>query len=225
MSYALEKRISREPERFGKGAIEGLVSAEASNNAADQTAFIPTMTLGIPGSVTMAIMLGALMIQGITPGPSLIAEKPDLFWGLVMSFWIGNVILVLLNIPLIGIWVRLLTVPYQYLYPAVLMFICIGVYSVGNSSFDVWAVVVFGAIGYGLRLLEMPAAPILLGFILGPMMEENFRRSMLLSRGSFEIFFNRPISAVLVAVSACLLIWGVWGEIKLSRSRSMADRA
>lgn len=225
MSYALEKRISREPERFGNGAIEGLVSAEASNNAADQTAFIPTMTLGIPGSVTMAIMLGALMIQGITPGPSLIAERPELFWGLVMSFWIGNVNLVLLNIPLIGIWVRLLTVPYQYLYPAVLMFICIGVYSVGNSSFDVWAVVVFGAIGYGLRLLEMPAAPILLGFILGPMMEENFRRSMLLSRGSFEIFYNRPISAVLVAASACLLIWGVWGEIKLSRSRSMADRA
>lgn len=209
MAYAVERRVAKQPERFGKGAIEGIMAPESANNAADQTSFIPTLALGIPGSATMALMLGALMIHGIAPGPQLMTDQPSLFWGLVMSFWIGNVLLVILNVPLIGLWVRLLMVPYKLLFPAVLMFICIGTYSVNNSAFDVLLVVLFGAIGYGMRVLGFPAAPMLLGFVLGPMMEEHFRRAMLLSRGDFSTFIDRPISATVLAFTVFVLLLGL----------------
>lgn len=219
MAYAVEKRVSKEPERFGKGAIEGIMAPESANNSADQTSFIPTLSLGIPGSPTMALMLGALMIHGIAPGPSLLTEQPSLFWGLVMSFWIGNVLLVILNVPLIGLWVRLLMVPYHLLYPAVLMFICIGTYSVNNSSFEVWLVVFFGFMGYLMRIFKWPAAPLLLGFVLGPLMEEHFRRAMLLSRGDFMTFIDRPISATVMALTMALLLWGAWSAFKRRHTR------
>ncbi|WP_199796394.1 tripartite tricarboxylate transporter permease [Ectopseudomonas mendocina] len=209
MAYAVERRVAKQPERFGKGAIEGIMAPESANNAADQTSFIPTLALGIPGSATMALMLGALMIHGIAPGPQLMTEQPSLFWGLVMSFWIGNVLLVILNVPLIGLWVRLLMVPYKLLFPAVLMFICIGTFSVNNSYFDVLLVVLFGAIGYGMRVLGFPAAPMLLGFVLGPMMEEHFRRAMLLSRGDFSTFIDRPISAAVLGLTVLVLLLGL----------------
>lgn len=209
MSYALEKRVSRHPEQFGKGAIEGIVGPESANNAGEQTAFIPTLSLGIPGSPTMALMLGALMIHGIAPGPSLVSEQPSLFWGLVMSFWIGNLLLIILNVPLIGIWIRLLTLPYHLLYPSVLVFICIGTYSVNNSTFEVWLVAFFGLLGYAMRVFGYPAAPLLLGFVLGPMMEEHFRRAMLLARGDLWVFVERPISATIMALTALTIVFGL----------------
>lgn len=216
MSYALERRVAKDPERFGKGAIEGIMGPESANNAADQTAFIPTLALGIPGSATMALMLGALMIHGIAPGPQLMTDQPELFWGLVMSFWIGNLMLLVLNIPLIGLWVRLLTIPYQWLFPVILMFVCIGTYSVNNSSFDVLLVAAFGALGYGLRHLSFPAAPMILGFVLGPLMEEHFRRAMLLGRGDPMTFLERPISATVLMITAAILLWGLYGSMRKS---------
>lgn len=221
LSYAVEKRVSDEPERFGKGAVEGIMAPESADNSAEMTSFIPTLSLGIPGSATMALMLGVLMIHGITPGPSLIADQPALFWGLIMSFWIGNVILVILNVPLIGLWVRMLTIPYHLLFPAVLMFICIGTYTVNNSAFDVWLVVFFGLLGYLMRIFDWPAAPMLLGFVLGPLLEEHFRRAMLLSRGDFMTFFDRPISAAIMVLTALVLAWGIWSTIRQQR---LADR-
>jgi len=206
VGYALEKRISPNRANFGKGAIEGVVVPESANNAAAQTAFIPTLTLGIPGSTTMALMLGALMIHGITPGPRLIAEHPSLFWGLVVSFLFGNLFLLVLNIPLIGLWVRLLRVPHYFLYPTVVVLICVGVYSIDNSMLDIWATLVFGLIGYVLRLFRFEPAPLLIGFVLGPMMEEYFRRAMLLSRGDPMVFLERPGSAVLLGAGALLLL-------------------
>ena len=219
IGYALEKRISRKPEEFGKGSIEGLMSPEAANNAAVQTAFIPTMTLGIPGSATMAVMMGALLIHGIQPGPQLMSENPEIFWGLAASFWIGNVLLLILNIPLIGMWVRLLKVPYGILYPAVICFICIGVYTVRSSVFDVGLVLFFGFAGYVLRLLRFELAPLLIGFILGPMVEENFKRAMLIYRGDFMLILERPISGTLLGLTALLLIWSFWATIRNGRSR------
>jgi TctA family transporter len=206
VAYALDKRVSRNSAQFGEGAIEGVVAPEAANNAAAQTAFIPTLTLGIPGSTTMALMIGALMIHGITPGPRLISEHPDLFWGLVVSFLFGNLFLLVLNIPLIGLWVRLLRVPHHYLYPSVIMMICVGVYGISNSLSDVWATLVFGLIGYVLRLFRFEPAPMLIGFVLGPMMEEFFRRAMLLSRGDPMVFIERPGSAALLGAGALLLV-------------------
>lgn len=214
VSYAVEKKVAKEPSRFGKGAIEGIMGPESANNAADQTAFIPTLTLGIPGNAPMALMLGVLMIHGIAPGPLLMSEKPEMFWGLVMSFWVGNILLVILNLPLIGLWIRVLTVPYHLLYPAILVFVCIGVFSVNNSTFDVMTVIVFGVLGYAMRLLGFPAAPLLLGFVLGPMMEENFRRAMLLSRGSFDIFVSRPVSLTFLLITAALLVWTIWSGVR-----------
>ena len=205
VGYAVEKRISRNKAEFGRGAIEGVVVPEAANNSAAQTAFIPTLTLGIPGSTTMALMIGALMIHGITPGPRLISEHPDLFWGLVVSFLFGNLFLLILNIPLIGLWVRLLRVPHSYLYPTVILMICVGVYGISNSMMDVWATLVFGLIGYVLRLFRFEPAPMLIGFVLGPMMEEFFRRAMLLSRGDPMIFLERPGSAALLGAAAVVL--------------------
>jgi len=222
MAYSVEKRLSRHPEEFGHGAVEGIVSSETANNAADQTAFIPTLTLGIPGSPTMAIILGVLLIHGIAPGPSFISERPEMFWGLVMSFWIGNILLVFLNIPLIGVWIRLLSVPYKILYPTILMFICIGIYSVHNSSFDIWLVIMFGAVGYFFRFLDFSAAPLVLGFVLGPLMEENFRRALLISRGNLSTFVERPISGVLLLLSLALVCFGVWLAL---RRKNLIDPA
>ncbi|MDP2358755.1 MAG: tripartite tricarboxylate transporter permease [Beijerinckiaceae bacterium] len=214
MAYAVEKKLAREPERFGKGAIEGIMAPESANNSADQTAFIPTLTLGIPGNVVMALMLGALMIHGIVPGPQLVTNNPSLFWGLIMSFWIGNVMLLVLNIPLIGVWVRVLSIPYHLLYPAILVFVCIGVYSINNMAFDVVLVMFFGTIGYLLRLLDFQPAPLLLGFVLGPLMEENLRRTLVISRGDFMVFLERPISATLVAMTTALLLWALWAQLR-----------
>jgi TctA family transporter len=222
MAYAVEKRVSDTPERFGKGAIEGIVAPETANNAADQTAFIPTLTLGIPGSATMALMLGALMVHGIQPGPTLIVEQPALFWGLVMSFWIGNLILLVLNLPLIGIWVRLLLVPYHYLYPAILVFVCIGAYSVRANAADVAMVLAFGVLGYVMRIAQLPAAPLLLGFVLGPLVETQFRRAMVLARGDFTAILERPIAGTVIAISALMLVWGLGGAM-VRRRRKILD--
>lgn len=217
MSYAVEKRIAKEPERFGRGAIEGIAAPESANNAAAQTAFIPTLTLGIPGDAVMALMLGAMIIAGVQPGPRLVAEHPEIFWGLLASFWIGNVLLLILNIPLIGIWVKMLQIPYRILYPAILLFICIGVYSVNNNVFDIYAVLAFGVLGYVLMLLKFEVAPLLLGFILGPLMEEHLRRAMLLSRGDPMVFLERPISASFIALTAALLVWAAWATLRPRR--------
>ncbi len=210
VSYAAEKKISRTPERFGHGAIEGVACPEASTHSSVQGDFIPTMSLGIPGDTVMALLLGALMIQGIVPGPQLISEHPDIFWGLIASFWIGNISLVILNVPMIGLWVKLLTVPYKYLYPSALFFVCIGVYSTNNDMFQVGETMVIGVFGYILLLLDFHPAPILLGFVLGPRFEENFRRAMLISRGDILVFIERPISAVFVGLSTILILAQVY---------------
>jgi putative tricarboxylic transport membrane protein len=206
VAYATEKKISKTPERFGHGAIEGVACPEASTHSSVQGDFIPTMSLGIPGDAVMALLLGALMIQGIIPGPQLIKEHPDIFWGLVASFWIGNILLVILNVPMIGIWVRLLTVPYRYLYPCALFFICIGVYAAENDVFQVGETLVIGIFGYMLLLLGFHPAPILLGFVLGPRFEENFRRAMLIARGDLMTFVERPISAVFILLCVLLIV-------------------
>ena len=213
-AYAIEKNLAKDPSRFGKGAIEGVVAPEAANNSNDQTSFIPTMSLGIPDSAVMALLLGALMIHGIAPGPQLITEKPQLFWGLIMSFWIGNIMLVLLNVPLIGIWIKLLAVPYHILYPMIMVLICIGAYTISNNPNDILIVAGAGVIGYGLRVLGMPPAPLLMGFVLGPLMEEYMRRAMLLSRGDFMTFINRPISGTMFAITALLVIWSVYAAVR-----------
>ncbi|MGN6318566.1 tripartite tricarboxylate transporter permease [Trinickia sp.] len=205
IAYALERRISKNPERFGHGALEGVASPEAASHSKTQVDFIPTMSLGIPGDAVMALILGALLIHGIQPGPQLITEHEDLFWGLIASFWIGNILLVLLNVPMIGVWVKLLRVPYRFLFPSALFFICVGVYSTNNSLFQVGEVAVFGLIGALLVALDFPVSPILLGYVLGPMVEENFRRAMLLSRGSLTIFTDRPIALGFLIVGALLI--------------------
>jgi len=206
VAYATEKKISKTPEKFGTGMIEGVVCPETSTHSSVQGDFIPTMSLGIPGDAVMALLLGALMIQGIVPGPQLISQHPDIFWGLVASFWVGNILLVLLNVPLIGIWVKLLTIPYKYLYPSAMFFVCIGVYADNNDMFHVAEVLTIGILGYVLLRLGFHPAPILLGFVLGPRFEENFRRAMLISRGDILVFVERPISAVFIALCAILII-------------------
>lgn len=207
ISYAVEKRLSKTPERFGHGAIAGVAAPEAANNAAVQTAFIPTMSLGIPGDAVMAIMLGVLMVHGIVPGPSVISENPQLFWGLVASFVVGNVFLVILNIPLVGLWVRLLRVPYHLLFPVMVACVCVGVYSVSSSVTDIYVLLVFGLVGIGLRMLRFDGATLLLGFVLGPMIEENFRRAMVVSGGEFAPFVERPISAGFLLAGLALVLW------------------
>ncbi|MBS3997746.1 MAG: tripartite tricarboxylate transporter permease [Hydrogenophaga sp.] len=214
MSYAVEKKIAKDPSRFGKGAIEGVTAPESANNAAAQTAFVPTLSLGIPGDAVMALMLGALIIHGIQPGPLLMTQQPELFWGLIVSFGIGNIMLMVLNLPLIGVWVAILRIPYRVLYPAILVFISLGVYSVNNNTFDVLMVAAIGAVGYAMAVLKFEAAPMLLGFVLGPLMEENLRRSLLLARGDLMTFIERPISAGLLGFGAALLLWSIWGALK-----------
>lgn len=223
IAYAVELRISKTRERFGKGAIEGVVAPEAANNAADQTSFIPTLSLGIPGSATMVLLLAALIIQGITPGPTLVVNHPEIVWGLIMSFWVGNIMLLIMNIGLIGFWVRLLLIPYYYLYPAILMFVCVGTYSIAMSSFDVWLMLLFGVAGVLMRMVRLSPTSLLLGFILGPMLEENFRRAMVISRGDFAYFIEQPISATILAITALILLIGARGSIRsarIARSRS-----
>ncbi|MDH1676135.1 tripartite tricarboxylate transporter permease [Comamonas aquatica] len=216
MSYAIEKRVAKDPSQFGQGAVQGISAPESANNAAAQTAFVPSLSLGIPGDAVMAIMLGALIIHGITPGPMLINEQPEMFWGLVVSFAIGNLMLVLLNIPTISIWVSLLRIPFTWLYPAILVFVALGVYSVNNNHFDIYMVAGLGVLGYLFMLLRFEAAPLLLGYILGPMVEENLRRALLLSRGDPVIFFDRPISATLLYVTLAMLGWTLFKFLRRS---------
>jgi putative tricarboxylic transport membrane protein len=206
-AYALEKRISKHPEKFGTGVIEGVASPEAANNSASQGAFIPLLTLGIPANVVMAILLGALLIYNITPGPLLIKNHPDLFWGVVGSMYVGNVMLLILNVPLIGIWVKILKVPYPILFPLILLFCLIGVYSVNNSIEEIVIMVFFGLIGYLMKKFDYEAAPLILAFVLSPMLENALRQSLLMSQGRFSIFFNRPISLVLIVGALLLLIF------------------
>jgi putative tricarboxylic transport membrane protein len=205
-AYTVEKKLSKTPQRFGKGAIEGVAAPEAANNAGAQTSFIPMLTLGIPSNPVMALLIGAMIIQGITPGPNVATEQPDLFWGLIVSFWVGNLLLVLLNLPLIGLWVRMLTIPYYALFPAILAFSAIGVYSVNSNAFDLYALALFGLLGYVLVKLGCEPAPLLLGFVLGPLLEENLRRAMIISRGDPSVFVTHPISAALLALAAVVLV-------------------
>jgi putative tricarboxylic transport membrane protein len=206
VSYAIEKKVSKHPEEFGKGAIEGVAAPEAANNAAAQGAFIPLLTLGIPSNVVMAMLLGALIIHGVTPGPLLLSDHPQLFWGVVASMYVGNAMLLALNLPLIGIWVQLLRVPYSILFPLIILFCLIGSYSINNSSMDVLIMLVFGVIGYLMKKLSLEAAPMVLAFVLGPMLETALRQSLIKSKGSFSIFFTRPISAVCLILAIGLLI-------------------
>ncbi|HKA38929.1 MAG TPA: tripartite tricarboxylate transporter permease [Burkholderiales bacterium] len=217
-SYMLEKKLAKDPSRFGKGAIEGVAGPESANNADAQCKFIPTLTLGIPASAVMALMLGALTIQGIAPGPQVMTQKPDLFWGLVASMWIGNAMLVILNLPLVGLWVMLLKVPYRLLFPAIMAFSCIGIYSVNNSPFELYLTAIFGIIGFIWMKLEMPPAPMLLGFVLGPLMEENLRRALLISRGDPTVFFTRPISLGFMIATALIVVVMVLPAVKARRA-------
>ncbi|WP_347336747.1 tripartite tricarboxylate transporter permease [Bradyrhizobium neotropicale] len=218
VAYALERKISKSPDRFGKGAIEGVTAPEAAAHSKTQIDFIPTMSLGIPGDPVMALLLGALIIKGVNTGPQLITEHPDVFWGLVASFWIGNLLLMVLNVPLIGIWVRLLRIPYRFLFPSALFFIAIGVYSTHNNVFDILLVAVFGCVGAIFLLLEFPVAPVVLGFVLGPMIEENFRRAMVLSRGDLMTYLERPISATFIVLCLALILLQFYSYLRLSSS-------
>jgi len=224
-AYSLEKKVSKHPEKFGKGAIQGVAGPESANNAGAQTSFIPMLTLGIPSNAVMALMIGALMIQGIAPGPQVMSEKPELFWGLIASMWIGNLMLVVLNLPMIGMWVKLLTVPYRFLYPSILVFMAIGVFSLSNNAFDVLTMAVFGIVGYICAKLECEPAPMILGFILGPLMEENLRRAMLLSRGDPFVFVSpsKPISLGFLIASAILLAMVALPAIRQKREEVFVE--
>jgi putative tricarboxylic transport membrane protein len=222
-SYSIEKKISKTPEAFGKGAIEGVAGPESANNAGAQTSFIPLLTLGIPSNPVMALMIGAMIIQGITPGPAVMTEQPALFWGIIVSMWIGNLFLVVLNLPLIGIWVKMISVPYHFLYPAILVFCCIGVFSLGNKLFDVYLLAGFGVLGYIFSKLKCEPAPLLLGFILGPMMEEYLRRALLLSRGDFSVLVTRPISATMLAIATIALIVVFLPSIRKKREEAFQE--
>lgn len=222
-AYSLEKKMSKNSHEFGKGAIEGVAAPESANNAAAQTSFIPLLTLGIPPNAVMALMVGAMTIHNIQPGPQVMTSNPALFWGLIASMWLGNVMLIVLNLPMIGVWVKLLTIPYRYLYPAILVFCCIGVYSVNNTSFDIYLTAIFGVIGYIFVKLECEPAPLLLGFVLGPMMEENFRRALLLSRGDYSVFLTRPLSCGLLIAAALLVLIVALPAFKKTREEAFKE--
>ncbi len=222
-SYTLEKKLSKQPERFGKGHPAGLAGPESANNAGAQTSFIPLLTLGIPGNAVMALMVGAMTIHNIQPGPQVMTSHPELFWGLIASMWIGNLMLVILNLPLIGIWVKLLRVPYRMLFPAILVFCTIGVYSLNYNVFDIFMFAIFGVIGYVWSKLGCEGAPLLLGLVLGPMMEENFRRALLLSRGEFSTFVTRPLSATLLALAAILLLLVMLPALRKKREETFVE--
>ena len=222
-SYTLEKKISKNSAEFGHGAIEGVAAPESANNAGAQTSFIPMLTLGIPSNPVMALMIGALIIQGITPGPNVVTDEPALFWGLIISMWVGNALLVLLNLPLIGMWVKMLSIPYHLLFPVIIAFCCIGAFSVNNNPFDVFAMAMFGGIGYLLVKLDFEPAPLLLGFVLGPMLEENLRRAMIVSRGDPTVFVTHPLSLILLLMSAALLTVVLLPSIRKKREEAFTE--
>ena len=222
-AYAFEKKVSKTPERFGKGAIAGVASPESANNAAAQTSFIPMLVLGLPANATMALMVGAMMIHNIQPGPQVMSANPALFWGLICSMWIGNVMLLVLNLPLIGMWIKILKVPYRFMFPAILLFCAIGVYSLQNNTVDVLLTIPFGILGYVFDKLECEPAPLLLGFILGPMLEENLTRAMLIARGSVSIFFTRPLSLALLVVAGVLLALMILPAVRKKRAEVFVE--
>ncbi|MCE7530224.1 tripartite tricarboxylate transporter permease [Polynucleobacter sp. IMCC 29146] len=222
-AYSVEKKTSKHSAEFGQGAIEGVAGPESANNAAAQTSFIPLLTLGIPPNAVMALMVGAMTIHNIQPGPQVMTSNPALFWGLIASMWIGNLMLILLNLPLIGMWVQILKIPYRFLYPAILVFCCIGVYTVNNTVFDVYITATFGIIGYLFFKLGCEPAPLLLGFVLGPMMEENFRRALLLSRGDFSTFITRPLSLGLLVAAALMVVIVALPAIKKGREKVFVE--
>ncbi len=224
-AYTVEKKIPLKPGEieFGKGNIRGVAGPESANNAGAQTSFIPLLTLGIPPNAVMALMVGAMTIHNIQPGPQVMTSNPELFWGLIASMWIGNLMLVILNLPLIGMWIKLLTVPYRYMFPAIVLFCAIGVYSTNNNTFDIWLVAIFGFIGYVFAKLGCEPAPLLLGFILGPMMEENLRRALLLSRGDWSVFLTRGLSAGLLAAAALLLVIVLLPSVKNKREEAFVE--
>ena len=223
-SYTLEKKVVRNPRvPFGKGAIQGVAGPESANNAGAQTSFIPMLTLGIPPNAVMALMVGAMTIKGIQPGPQVMTSNPELFWGLIASMWIGNLMLIVLNLPLIGIWIKLLTVPYRFLFPAIVVFCCIGTYSLNHNSFAVYLTAAFALLGYVFYKLSCEPAPLLLGFILGPMMEENLRRALLLARGDWMTFLNRPLSAGLLIAAALMIVVVMLPSIKNKREEAFKE--
>ena len=222
-SYALEKKISKNPAQFGKGAIEGVAGPESANNAGAQTSFIPMLTLGIPSNPVMALMIGAMIIQGIQPGPSVITEQPALFWGIIVSMWIGNLFLLILNLPMIGLWVRIILVPYHFLYPLILVICAIGVFSLSNSTFDIYMMALFGVLGYVFAKLDCEPAPMLLGFILGPLMEEYLRRALIISRGDPSVFVTRPISATMLVLAVLAMIVVITPAIRKKREEAFQE--
>ena len=222
-SYALEKKLARDPSRFGKGAIEGVAGPEAANNAGAQTSFIPLLTLGIPANALMALMIGALMMQGIQPGPQIMREQPELVWGVIASMWVGNLMLLVINLPLIGVWVSMLKIPYRLLFPAIVLFCCIGTFGIANNLFNVWLMLGCALIGYFFIKVGVEPAPLLLGLVLGPQLEEYFRRAMLLADGDFTVFLRRPISATLLAIVAVLFLLMVFPAIRRSRKEALAE--
>jgi TctA family transporter len=222
-AYALEKKVSKNAANFGKGAIEGVAAPESANNAGAQSSFIPMLTLGIPSNPVMALMIGAMIIHGIQPGPTVMTEQPALFWGVIASMWIGNLFLIILNLPLIGVWVRMVQVPYHLLFPAILVFCGIGVFSLSNATLDIYLMAAFGLLGYVFRKLECEPAPMLLGFILGPMMEESLRRALLLSKGDPAIFVTRPISAVMLIVAVVAMVVVLLPALQKKRQEAFAE--
>ncbi|MEZ7910572.1 MAG: tripartite tricarboxylate transporter permease [Propionivibrio sp.] len=222
-AYALEKKISKNAANFGQGAIEGVAAPESANNAGAQASFIPMLTLGIPGNTVMALMIGAMIMQGIQPGPTVMTEQPALFWGIIVSMWIGNVFLVVLNLPLIGLWVKMISVPYHLLFPAIIVFCAIGVFSMANTTFDVYFMAVFGLLGYLFRKLGCEPAPMMLGFILGPMMEEFLRRALLLTKGDPSVFIRRPISATMLLIAVLAMISVILPALRKKREEAFAE--
>jgi putative tricarboxylic transport membrane protein len=222
-SYAMEKKLSRHPEAFGKGAIEGVAGPEAANNAASQGAFIPLLTLGIPANSVMALLVGALIVHGVQPGPLLMPTSPDVFWGVITSMYVGNVLLLLLNLPLIGLWVRLLKVPYPILFPLILIFCLIGSFSLNYSVFDIWMMGVFGFVGYTLRKLEFELTPLVLSFVLGPLFEDKLRQALLIHHGALKVFFTRPISAVFLSIAMGLVLLQLIPKLRQVKSTALAE--
>src|ERR1700704_1346518 len=222
-AYTFEKKMAKDPSRFGRGAIEGVAAPESANNAASQTSFIPLLTLGIPPNAVMALMVGAMTIHGIVPGPQVMTKQPELFWGMIASMWIGNLMLIIINLPLVGVWVTLLRVPYRLLFPSIIVFCCIGIYSINNSPTDVVIAAIFGVIGYWLVKHDFEPAPLLLGFVLGPLMEENLRRAMLIARGDVTVFFTRPISGTLLTVAIILLVVAALPKIRRRRDEVFVE--
>jgi putative tricarboxylic transport membrane protein len=222
-SYSIEKKLAKDPRRFGRGAIEGVAGPEAANNAGAQTAFIPLLTLGIPPNAVMALMVGAMTIHGIIPGPQVMTKNPQLFWGMIASMWIGNLMLLIINLPLVGLWVRLLKVPYRLLFPAILLFCCIGIYSINNSVEQVIMTAFFGFFGYALIKFGFEPAPMLLGFVLGKLMEEKLRQALILSRGNFMTFVERPVSAGLLLVAVVLIVAALLPAIRKSREEVFTE--